>query len=203
MTRFSVIKDKVLLWEGIIYFSTLISWILLHCLYSPLNLSLVLEPNDEQSENFSLMPLKQPLVYSTENTLYALTLYTYETCSVGVDVFRHFEASVSLSCHGHSDTKEHVSPCRWWKQREAATLLIIHNVSSKSVKKHIRRQGWEISVSGLKSDLLMFSMATVWRWGELSCVLGREGWVVAYFCSVIKRSVVKCELKIVHTTKLA
>lgn len=136
VTPFSVIKQKVLLWEGIVYFSTLISWILLHCLYSPLNLSLVLEPNDEQSENFCLMPLKQPLVYSIENTLYA---FTYETCiwdCVGIDVFWHFEAPVSLSWHGHGDTKEHVSPCRWWKQREAATLLIIHNVSSKSVKKN-------------------------------------------------------------------
>lgn len=64
-------------------------------------------------------------------------------------------------------------PCGGRKQQRAATLLIIHNVASKSVKIDIRRESREINVSGFNCNLLMFSMGTI-RWGGLRGGL-REG----------------------------
>lgn len=82
----------------------------------------------------------------------------------------HLEASVSICWHGRSDTEERVSvPVGGESTRELQHYWLYTMSAQRVWKKDIRRQSREINVSGLNSNLLMFSMATIWRRGELWC----------------------------------
>lgn len=136
-------------------------------------------------------------MYSTYIT--CLHLFTHETCSVGVtfDICKRQWASAGMV----AVTRVSV-PVGGESTRELQDCWLYTMSAQRVWKKDIRRQSREINVSGLNSNLLMLSMATIWRRGELWRWEGGKNSCL-FLNSVMERLTVLYMLHMLNTIRIA